>query len=532
MEGESRPVADGEVHQQSNNNSHNNNDDNDDNGGGGGGNMRLGGRVNGQADGGGRSDAGGIVMGPESSNTRPRIHIAMGEALLESMGNVAVSNEVEIMVNRSRGRDGEMNGGQEVEGEALDERSSERKMETVGNTHTATSGRTNDDQDTPDFRQALKAGSAIDARDGDNMWYEAMVEGTTSSRDRLIVRFLGWSRKWNATLPRSSDRIAPRNSKVPDWRQTLTTGKCVEVSSDSSTWCTAVVANVDRENERFQVIRAPACTTEWHDMSSPLIAEPYTHCGYKIEADAQERRRMLSARRQLFLREEKACVKQKAIVAEAAVARDIASALTDEALCDITFIVGSQRFKAHRVICCCRSEYFRSMLLGGMKESSQSEIHIPDVTPRAFGDILRYIYGGSVNMGSEYLLELVHAAEMFCLESFAHSLKEHLMQIISQTNAIEVLLSTDAYNMPEIKSKCIDCIICNYEEFVASNAFQKLSEHPSLLLEIMQQIHRPKLRKPKAAVKGSPSRAPGAPTAPQTGLLRSAPSQQRNRSRS
>ena len=44
---------------------------------------------------------------------------------------------------------------------------------------------------------------------------------------------------------------------------------------------------------------------------------------------------MLSARRR-FSREEKACVKQKAIVAEAAVARDIASALTDEALCDIT----------------------------------------------------------------------------------------------------------------------------------------------------------------------------------------------------
>ena len=130
------------------------------------------------------------------------------------------------------------------------------------------------EEDSPEFRTSLRQGSLIDACDGDNMWYEARVESVNSINNKISVRFLGWSRKWNATLSRSSDRIAPRNSKVPDWRRTLATGKCVEVSSDSSTWCTAVVARVERENNRFQVIRAPACTTEWHSLDSPLIAEP------------------------------------------------------------------------------------------------------------------------------------------------------------------------------------------------------------------------------------------------------------------
>ncbi len=175
-------------------------------------------------------------------------------------------------------------------------------------------------KDTTRWRELLTKGSCVDAQDGDQMWYEAVIND--ASKKNITVRFLGWSKKWNALLPRDSLRIAPRNSKVPNWRQTLTPGKCVEVStSDSCTWCTAVVSIV--EPTRFQVIRAPACTTEWHDIDSPLIAEPYTHCGYKIEADARERRRMLAARRNLFVMELQICRKVQGMASRIRVAQNI-----------------------------------------------------------------------------------------------------------------------------------------------------------------------------------------------------------------
>ena len=175
-------------------------------------------------------------------------------------------------------------------------------------------------QDSEQWRDILTTGSRVDAQDGDSMWYESIIEESTP--ENVTVRFLGWSRKWNALLPRDSRRIAPRNTKVPNWRQTLTPGKCVEVStSDSCTWCTAVVSVV--EPTRFQVIRAPACTTEWHDINSPLIAEPYTHCGYKIEADARERRRMLAARRNLFNVELQICYDVRAMSSRIRVAQSL-----------------------------------------------------------------------------------------------------------------------------------------------------------------------------------------------------------------
>jgi hypothetical protein len=190
----------------------------------------------------------------------------------------------------------------------------------VGSLGSTTAPPLTTDLDNVQFRSSLTRGSVVDCQDGDSMWYESVVEDFTS--ENVTVRFLGWSRKWNALLHRDSPRIATRNTKVPNWRQTLTPGKCVEVStSDSCTWCTAVVSVV--QPTRFQVIRAPACTTEWHDINSLLIAEPYTHCGYKIEADARERRRMLAARRNLFNIELQMCYNMRAMSSRMKVAENL-----------------------------------------------------------------------------------------------------------------------------------------------------------------------------------------------------------------
>jgi BTB/POZ domain-containing protein 9 len=46
------------------------------------------------------------------------------------------------------------------------------------------------------------------------------------------------------------------------------------------------------------------------------------------------------------------------------------------------------------VILAARSEYFRALLFGGMKESSQQEIELVDTPPEAFKILLKYVYAG------------------------------------------------------------------------------------------------------------------------------------------
>ena len=63
---------------------------------------------------------------------------------------------------------------------------------------------------------------------------------------------------------------------------------------------------------------------------------------------------------------------------------------------DVALVVDGQRFRAHRVILAARSDYFRALLYGGMKESQLSEIELKDTSLAAFKHLLRYIYTGQV----------------------------------------------------------------------------------------------------------------------------------------
>jgi BTB/POZ domain-containing protein 9 len=47
-----------------------------------------------------------------------------------------------------------------------------------------------------------------------------------------------------------------------------------------------------------------------------------------------------------------------------------------------------------------RSDYFRALLFGGLKESNLSEIELKDTPLQAFKMLLRYIYTGQVSFSS------------------------------------------------------------------------------------------------------------------------------------
>lgn len=69
---------------------------------------------------------------------------------------------------------------------------------------------------------------------------------------------------------------------------------------------------------------------------------------------------------------------------------------------DVTFVVNSVRFPAHKVILAARCTYFRILLFGDMKEAQlgpEGEIPFTDTTPESFGLLLEYIYSGKLCLG-------------------------------------------------------------------------------------------------------------------------------------
>ena len=47
-----------------------------------------------------------------------------------------------------------------------------------------------------------------------------------------------------------------------------------------------------------------------------------------------------------------------------------------------------------------RSDYFRALLYGGMKESQQTEIELKSATIGAFKGLLKYIYTGHISLAN------------------------------------------------------------------------------------------------------------------------------------
>jgi len=59
-----------------------------------------------------------------------------------------------------------------------------------------------------------------------------------------------------------------------------------------------------------------------------------------------------------------------------------------------------KKFPAHKVLLACRSEYFRALLFGGLKESQQNEVELKSAGIPAFKALLKYIYTGHILLSS------------------------------------------------------------------------------------------------------------------------------------
>ena len=56
------------------------------------------------------------------------------------------------------------------------------------------------------WRKKLTIGDKINALDGDDIWYEAII--INESEKYLTIRFYGWSDKWNIIYTRNSERVS------------------------------------------------------------------------------------------------------------------------------------------------------------------------------------------------------------------------------------------------------------------------------------------------------------------------------------
>lgn len=156
---------------------------------------------------------------------------------------------------------------------------------------------------------------------------------------------------------------------------------------------------------------------------------------------------------------------------------------------DVTFVVEGSKFFAHRVILAARSEYFRALLYGGMRETNpEAQIEIKDTTAPAFNALLKYVYTGKVYLGEfkeETVLELLSLAHKYGFLALESALQGYLKATLSIRNVCFVFDTALLYQMTDLGTTCLSFLDRNAVEVLSTDGFSCLTK--SGLVEIIKR---------------------------------------------
>ncbi|XP_064623500.1 BTB/POZ domain-containing protein 9-like [Lineus longissimus] len=157
---------------------------------------------------------------------------------------------------------------------------------------------------------------------------------------------------------------------------------------------------------------------------------------------------------------------------------------------DVRFIVDGTTFHAHRVILAARSEYFRAMLFGGMKESDPNctDIELLDQSAVAFKSLLKYIYTGKISLSAmkeEHLLDVLGLSHQYGFIELETAISDYLKDILNITNVCLIYDMANIYTLQSLSKTCFEFMDRNAAEVLISENFLVLSE--SSLYEVISR---------------------------------------------
>ncbi|XP_071526505.1 BTB/POZ domain-containing protein 9-like isoform X2 [Panulirus ornatus] len=167
-------------------------------------------------------------------------------------------------------------------------------------------------------------------------------------------------------------------------------------------------------------------------------------------------------------------------------AHDIGALYLNDEYSDVTLQVNGQTFRAHKVILAARSQYFRALLFGGLRESHQAEVEIKDTNLTAFKVLLKYIYTGLVSLSSEKeetVLEILGLAHQYGFEDLESAICDYLKDALCIANVCVIYDIASLYNLTNLKAVCEDFMDKNALPILSHESFYSLS--PSALKSII-----------------------------------------------
>lgn len=208
---------------------------------------------------------------------------------------------------------------------------------------------------------------------------------------------------------------------------------------------------------------------------------------------------------------------------------------------DSAFIVNGERIPAHRVLLCCRSEVFSSLLSGKFAECSSGEVRIEDASVDSFKALLEYLYTDHCDVENSDMCELLVLADKYACPRLVALCELYISKAIevateesvkdsNQCDLVGLAHMTAATNAPQLHEFCVHFMAVNFEPFSQRDDFDTLDadiksqvetrRYPPLSFYAEMDAFQ-KRQEAKAAAQGGVSAAPASRWSSVWGALKS-----------
>jgi hypothetical protein len=174
-----------------------------------------------------------------------------------------------------------------------------------------------------------------------------------------------------------------------------------------------------------------------------------------------------------------------------ALVNDFRKLINNADLADVCFLVEGKEVYGHRAVLAIRSEYFRVMLCGGMREGVASPgvpIELPDVSIAVFLKVLEFLYTDTAqDVTLETAVQLLVASELFMLDRLKAICEDLIRRDINVENVVGILVASHRHNAVALKDIALDFILLHLNDPTIQCALSDLRVEPDLLLEIIKR---------------------------------------------
>lgn len=123
-----------------------------------------------------------------------------------------------------------------------------------------------------------------------------------------------------------------------------------------------------------------------------------------------------------------------------------------------------------------------------MKESQSQEVEICNVSYSTFLSILKYLYTDTTDINLDTVMDLLQAADLFCIDRLKNICEQTILSSIDIENAAGLLQTSDQHGALELREAALRYIINEFDSVSKTAGFQAMARaNVELLLEILSK---------------------------------------------